>query len=199
MPADKTPILPAARRLTADIRMLYERGLDETELWRQIAAAMRHLLLDAALRQRAQAWPTTVEGSGVAGNLLLYEDPQYGFVFNATVRKPNTVSNVHDHGKVWTLYGLIEGREIIYRYERVNAGTDSDIAHLKLVSRHMIGPGDIDVVAPGDIHQEQAGAERSIAFIVRGRRPGTFLQRQYDLATGAAAVSNGPRQLEERL
>ena len=47
----------------------------------------------------------------------------YSFVFNATVRKPNVVTNVHDHGNVWTLYGLIEGRETMYRYERTDGGT----------------------------------------------------------------------------
>jgi predicted metal-dependent enzyme (double-stranded beta helix superfamily) len=199
MPTDRGPLLPAARRLSEDIRALHERGLEETELWRQIAAAMRNLLLDAALRQRAQSWPTTVGNSGVASNLLLYEDSDYGFVFNATVRKPNTVSNVHDHGKVWTLYGLIEGQETICRYERANAGSDSKNALLRLVSRRTIGPGDIDVVSPGEIHQEHAGAECSIAFIVRGRRPGTFTQRQYDLTTGAVVTNNGPQQLDDPL
>jgi predicted metal-dependent enzyme (double-stranded beta helix superfamily) len=132
--------------------------------------------------------------------LLFYEDPDYGFVFNATVRQPHVVTNVHDHGNVWTLYGLIEGRETMYRYERIDDGpADEGPAQLKLVGQHVIGPGDIDIVPPGKIHQEHAGPERSIAFIVRARRPGTFPQHYYDLVSGAVAVNHGPQQVVHAL
>ena len=46
---------------------------------------------------------------------------------------------------------------------------------------------------PGGIHQEHAGPVRSIAFIVRAKRPGTFPQRYYDPATGAVTITNGPQ------
>ena len=121
-------------------------------------------------------------------------------MFNATVRQPNVVTNVHDHGNVWTLYGLIEGRETMYRYERTDGGPpDIGPAKLELVGRHSIGPGDIDVVPPGKIHQEHAGPERSIAFIVRARRPGTYPQHYYDLQTGAVSVTHGPQQIAQTL
>ena len=116
------PTLPAARQLADDIRALYAKGLEQTELWGAIAGPMRKLLADPALRERAQGWPATVESAPTVRNLLFYEDPDYGFVFNATVRQPNVVTNVHDHGNVWTLYGLIEGRETMYRYERTDGG-----------------------------------------------------------------------------
>lgn len=191
------PTLPAARQFADEIRALFAKGLDETELWQQIAAAMKTLLADAGLKECAQGWPMTVESAPTTRNLLFYEDPDYGFVFNATVRKPNMVSNVHDHGNVWTLYGLVEGRETMYRYERVaDSSTNTRPKNLTLTGRHEIGPGDIDIVPPGKIHQEHAGPERSIAFIVRARRPGTFPQHQYDLATGAMSVSHGPQQVE---
>jgi predicted metal-dependent enzyme (double-stranded beta helix superfamily) len=194
------PTLPAARQLANDIRALYAEGLEETELWRQIAAAMRKLLADPALQERAQAWPATVEGAPAVRNLLFYEDPDYGFVFNATVRKPNVVTNVHDHGNVWTLYGLIEGHETMYRYERTDGGPpDAGPAELELTGKHSIGPGDIDVVPPGKIHQEHAGPQRSIAFIVRARRPGTFPQHYYNPDTGAVSITHGPQQIVHAL
>jgi predicted metal-dependent enzyme (double-stranded beta helix superfamily) len=194
------PTLPAARQLADDIRALYAKGLEQTELWGTIATAMRKLLADPVLRARAQGWPATVESAPTVRNLLFYEDPDYGFVFNATVRQPNVVTNVHDHGNVWTLYGLIEGRETMYRYERADGGpADIGPAKLELVGRHSIGPGDIDVVPPGKIHQEHAGPERSIAFIVRARRPGTYPQHYYDLQTGAVSVTHGPQQIAQTL
>ena len=194
------PTLPAARQLADDIRALYAMGLEQTELWGTIATAMRKLLADPVLRARAQGWPATVESAPTVRNLLFYEDPDYGFVFNATVRQPNVVTNVHDHGNVWTLYGLIEGRETMYRYERADGGpADIGPAKLELVGRHSIGPGDIDVVPPGKIHQEHAGPERSIAFIVRARRPGTYPQHYYDLQNGAVSVTHRPQQIAQTL
>jgi predicted metal-dependent enzyme (double-stranded beta helix superfamily) len=194
------PTLPAARQLADEIRALYAKGLEQTELWGTIATAMRKLLADPVLRERAQGWPATVESAPTVRNLLFYEDPDYGFVFNATVRQPNVVTNVHDHGNVWTLYGLIEGRETMYRYERTDGGpADIGPATLELVGRHSIGPGDIDVVPPRKIHQEHAGPDRSIAFIVRARRPGTYPQHYYDLQTGAVSVTHGPQQIAQTL
>lgn len=194
------PTLPSARLLKDEIRALYAKGLNETELWKQIEVAMRKLLADPALKERAQDWPATIESAPTVRNLLFYEDQDYGFVFNATVRKPNVITNVHDHGDVWTLYGLIEGNETMLRYERVDSGpADMGPAKLDLVGRHSLEPGDVDVVPPGKIHQEHAGPDRSIAFIVRAKRPGTFKQHYYNLETGEVSVTNGPQQVERAL
>jgi predicted metal-dependent enzyme (double-stranded beta helix superfamily) len=190
------PSLPAAKTFIDRIRALYAEGLAGAALWAQIEQAMRPLLADAGLKARAQDWPATIEGSPTVKNLLFYEDPDYGFAFNATVRQPNLVTNIHDHGNVWTLYGLIEGRETMYRYERTDGGpADTGPATLAMVGRSEIGPGDIDVVPPGKIHQEHAGPVRSIAFIVRAKRPGTFPQHNYDLTSGKVSMNNGPVQI----
>jgi predicted metal-dependent enzyme (double-stranded beta helix superfamily) len=194
------PSLPAAQRLIDDIRELYASGMTGTELWTAIARALRKMLPDPGLKTCAHTWPATVESAPTVRNLLFYEDPDHGFVFNATVRQPNVITNIHDHGNVWTLYGLIEGRETMYRYERIDNGPgDEGPAQLKLVGQHVIGPGDIDIVPPGKIHQEHAGPERSIAFIVRAQRPGTFPQHSYDLSTGAVTVYQGPQQIVHAL
>ena len=190
------PGLPASKEFIAQIRGFYASGLTGAALWAEIERAMRPFLADPGLKARAQGWPATVEGAPSVKNLLFYEDPDYGFAFNATVRQPNLITNVHDHGAVWTLYGLIEGRETMLRYERTDGGPpDSGPASLERVGRSEIGPGDIDVVPPGKIHQEHAGPVRSIAFIVRAKRPGTFPQHNYDLMTGAVIVTNGPAQI----
>lgn len=196
----KTPALPAARRFLDQVRTLYAEDLDEAALWSRIEDAMRPLLADPDLKARAGDWPQTVESAPAVGNLLFYEDPDYGFVFNATVRKPHVVTSVHDHGDVWTLYGLIEGHETMYRYRRTDDGpADSGPATLESLGRRTIGPGDIDAVPPGAIHQEHAGPTQSVAFIVRAKRPGTFPQHQYDPETGAVEVTNGPVQIPHEL
>lgn len=196
----KAPTLPAARAFLDEVRTLYAQGLDETELWKRIEESMRPLLADPELKARARGWPQTVESAPAVGNLLFYEDPDFGFVFNATVRKPHVVTSVHDHGAVWTLYGLIEGHETMYRYRRTDGGpADDGPATLEFVGKRTIGPGDIDVVPPGHIHQEHAGPTQSVAFIIRAKRPGTFRQHQYDAETGAVEVTYGPVQIPHAL
>jgi len=189
----KKPGLPAARRFVDEVRALYASGLEGETLWNRIRDAMKPLLTDPDLKESTRSWPLTVEGAPRVRNLLFYEDPDYGFVLNATVRKPDLVTNIHDHGDVWTLYGLIEGRETMFRYARTDdAPRDVGPAALKVVSRHEIGPGDIDAVPPGEIHQEHAGPEPSMAFIVRAQRAGTFKQRNFDADTGAVTLNDGP-------
>lgn len=187
------PRLPAASRFVDEVRALYAQGLAPEALWDAIRDVMRPLLADDGLKQSSRGWPLTVEGQPRVRNLLFYEDPDYGFVLNATVRKPNVITNVHDHGDVWTLYGLIEGHETMYRYERTDDNPrDEGPAALRQVGRHEIGPGDVDVVPPGGIHQEHAGAIPSTAFIVRAQRAGTFKQRHFDVATGEVILNDGP-------
>jgi predicted metal-dependent enzyme (double-stranded beta helix superfamily) len=190
------PTLPAAARFVSEVRAIYAAEADEGTRWSRIRDAMKPLLVDPGLKASIKTWPITVEGQPTVGNLLFYEDPDCGFVLNATVRKPNLVTIVHDHGDVWTLYGLIEGHETMYRYERTDAGArDRGPATLRLVGKHALGPGSIDVVPPGMIHQEHAGPEPSVAFIVRAKRPGTFAQYSYDPQTGQVTPNSGPRQI----
>ena len=187
------PGLPAARRFVDEVRALYAEGLEPEVLWQAIREAMGPLLADRGLKESSRHWPLTVEGQPRVRNLLFYEDPDYGFVLNATVRKAGVITNVHDHGDVWTLYGLIEGHETMYRYERTDGNPrDEGPAVLQPAGRYEIGPGDVDVVPPGNIHQEHAGAVASTAFIVRARRAGTFKQRHFNAETGAVTLNDGP-------
>ena len=187
------PGLPSARRFVDEVRALYARGLDGDALWQAIREAMKPLLADPALKESSRRWPLTVEGDVRVRNLLFYEDPDYGFVLNATVRKPHAITNVHDHGDIWTLYGLIDGHETMYRYARTDSNPrDEGPAVLEEVGRHAIGPGDIDAVPPGEIHQEHAGPAPSMAFIVRAQRAGTFKQRNFNPETGEVRLNDGP-------
>lgn len=189
----KKPGLPAAARFVDEIRTLYESEPNVEARWRQIQNAMGTLLADPSLKESSKSWPLTVEGMGRVKNLLFYEDPDYGFVFNATVRKANSITNVHDHGDIWTLYGIIEGTETMHRYERSDdTPRDEGPAVLKEIGCTDIGPGDVDVVRPGEIHQEHGGPVHSMAFIVRAQKAGTFKQRTFDAETGAVTLNDGP-------
>ena len=75
-----------------------------------------HIFLEAlvgagSLREHSQSSPST-EGHK---NLLLYEDPDYGFVVNAVVRTPGREGRVHDRAHAWTAYGVLDGMERLVR------------------------------------------------------------------------------------
>jgi len=187
------PTLPAASKFVDEVRGLYAEGLDAETLWARVKDAMTPLLADQGLKESSKTWPLTVEDAPKVKNLLFYEDPDYGFVFNATVRKANSLTSIHDHGDVWTLYGIIEGNETMNRFERTDDGPrDEGPATLKQVGTGKIGPGNIDVVPPGKIHQERGGATDSMAFIVRAQKAGTFKQHSYNAETGEVKVNHGP-------
>ena len=187
------PLLPSGRIFVDEVRKLYSQNLDKKFMWTKIKENMIPLVRDPELKESSQNWPLTVEDVPKVKNLLFYEDPDYGFVLNATVRKANSVTSVHDHGDIWTLYGLISGHETMYRYERTDNGRRNEgPATLKQVSCQKIGPGDVDAVPPGKIHQEHGGAENSMAFIIRAQKAGTFKQRTYNIENGAVNMNNGP-------
>jgi predicted metal-dependent enzyme (double-stranded beta helix superfamily) len=187
------PTLPAASKFVDEVRGLYAEGLDAETLWARVKDAMAPLLADQGLKESSKTWPLTVEDAPKVKNLLFYEDPDYGFVFNATVRKASSLTSIHDHGDVWTLYGIIEGNETMNRFERTDDGPrDEGPATLKQVGTGKIGPGNIDVVPPGKIHQERGGATDSMAFIVRAQKAGTFKQHSYNAETGEVKVNHGP-------
>lgn len=198
--ADATDLLPAAASFVARVRAMFADGRDEAGIWRDACDALRELLADPDLRRHAATWPDSLSVEGKPGNLLFYEDPDYGFVLNALVKAPGLRTSVHDHGMSWTLYGVLEGAERVTRYERLDDGPQvATQATLREAGAHDVVPGDIDFVPPWEIHVEQNSDCRTIGFIVRSRRSGTFVQNQFDLKTGAAAQYGGPVQIPYRL
>ena len=192
------PQLPAASRFADEIPGLYESEPDLGKRWAAIREAMIPLLADRGLKESSQNWPLTVaDAAGGVRNLLFYEDPDYGFVFNATVRKANSVTSIHDHGDIWTLYGLIDGHETMHRFERTDGGPpDEGPASLIETGSQKLGPGDVDAVAPRGSHQEHGGPTDSMAFIVRAQKAGTFKQRNFNRETGEICLNDGPTLIE---
>jgi len=55
------------------------------------------------------------------------------------------------------------------------------------------------MVPPWQIHQETNGDHRTIGFIVRSQRSGTFEQYRFDPEDGAISANGGPRQIPYEL
>jgi predicted metal-dependent enzyme (double-stranded beta helix superfamily) len=187
---------PALDRLIERVRALDETGLDAEAKWAAVEPALRELLSDPDVQAAAKTWPVCHDRTNrTYTNLLFYEDPDSGFVVNGLVKDESGNTAVHDHGENWVLYGLLEGEEIVTRYERVDDGSVAGRATLAKVDEFVLHAGDVDFVRPWSAHKERALSERTVAVIVRSANVGTSLRRRYDLARGTVELRPGPTQV----
>ena len=201
MPTQETE-LSAAKRFIAAIRQLHTDEPDVDRRWEKMGSLLSELLAEPSVKAQSEKWPdcdqgglTPPEGAQRAQNLLLYEDPDHGFVINGLVKAPGTRTSIHDHAHNWTLYGVLDGREKIERYERLDDGSKPDYAEVRKTENAEVGPGKIDLVRPWQIHAEESGEDRTVAIIVRAEKPGTFLQGRYDPETCKYWQGYGPTQI----
>jgi predicted metal-dependent enzyme (double-stranded beta helix superfamily) len=189
--------LPAFEKFIQDLRGIWaEYPDDETRMKKAHALMERDLLSDPELREHSKSWPST-EGRK---NLLFYTDPDYGFIINGVVRVPGRTGSVHDHADAWVLYGLLEGRETLERFDRVDDRSREDYAEVRLTSANQGRAGKADLVPPYDIHAEQGGDARSVAVILRSRvLVGKVLQGRYDRETNRYSTGPGPEQISYEL
>jgi predicted metal-dependent enzyme (double-stranded beta helix superfamily) len=184
--------LPAFEAFIQSARAAWASLPDTEARMKKIKILLEDLVNDPVMREHAKTWPCT-EGHK---NLLLYEDPDYGFVVNAVVRTPGRDGRVHDHARAWTAYGVLDGAEKLERYRRLDDGGKPDYALIQLESISEGKPGKVDLVPPFAIHSEKGGAERSVAVIVRSERlVGRTLQGRYDAKTDQYHQSEGPTQV----
>jgi len=174
-----------------EVREIWARETENSIRMEQARPAMERLLADQTLQRASKSWPST-EGRK---NLLLYVDPDHEFAINAVVRVPGRKGNIHDHGPVWVMYGVLTGTESLERYDRIDDGRNEHFAQLKLTAVGKGQPGKVDIVPPMDIHSEKGGPTRSTAIILRTARLGEILQGQYDPLTNRVTRGPGPSQI----
>jgi predicted metal-dependent enzyme (double-stranded beta helix superfamily) len=180
------------QKFIADVRTTWSSEPDLARRMEKTKPLMERLVSDPGLQEASKTWPST-EGHK---NLLLYTDPDYGFVVNAVVRTPGRKGNVHDHAQAWVLYGLLDGTESLERWDRLDDGSKPGYAEVKMSSVTTGGPGKVDLVPPYDLHAEQGGAARSVAVILRSERlVGRVLQNGYDPQTNKVIQRSGPTQV----
>ena len=178
-------------------RELFAREDDLDRRWEALAPILAELLADPSVVEASQSWPDCVPADGRAENLLFYEDPDYGFAVNGLTKgqaRQGVRSRIHDHAHIYTLYGVLDGRERIERYDRLDDRSRPDYAEISLASDKLVGPGEIDLVKPYEIHTENTVGERTVAVIIRSEKSGGFNQGRYNPETNEYWESLGPRQ-----
>ena len=204
--AAETQVQTAELRFIHQMRDLFAREADPAKRWAAVPALLTELLADPRVRAAQEQWPVpsqvpVQEGERRGGNLLFYEDPDYGFVINGQVHEPRSdvgePTQAHDHGQNWTAYGLVEGHERIVMFERADDGSRPDHADVEKTRDYVAGPGDIHLAKPRDVHVELSIGERTAAIIVRSMRDGgpNNLHGRYNVQTGEYGESPGPRQI----
>jgi predicted metal-dependent enzyme (double-stranded beta helix superfamily) len=191
----EVPPLACFQRFVPAMRELWVLDLADEERWQRVRALLPMLLDDPELRELAGGWAETRAADGKHTNLLLYEDPQHGFVVNALVKAPGAATPVHDHAHTWTAYGVIYGAERVVRYRLEREVPPGSVAELTEAGSYVVEPGFIDVVPPRLPHAEYVGDSRTVALIVRSARVGGFEQRMWKHKTHVHFLAPGPEQL----
>ena len=187
------------------MRDLFARESDLEKRWAGVPPILKELLADERIRDACEDWPTPGRFEGRGGNLIFYEDPDYGFVINGQIHPAGQHTGepkaAHDHGKIYTAYGLLDGHERIVLYERVDDRSKPDHAEVRKVADYVAGPGDIHLASPAAVHVEVNIGERTAAVIVRSKKDGIpeNLHGRYDLETGKYHESIGPRQVPAQM
>lgn len=179
-----------------ETRELFAKETDPEKRWTALSPILAKLLADPDVIAASHDWPECIHKDGRAENLLFYEDPEYGFAVNASVghAAPGHRARIHDHAHIYTLYGLLDGHERVERYERIDDRSKPDYAEIKRTADVYVGPGEIDLVKPYEIHREVGVDERTVAVIIRSQKGGSFNQGRYDPETNGYYESLGPRQ-----
>ncbi|HEX8413748.1 MAG TPA: hypothetical protein VF637_07660 [Sphingomicrobium sp.] len=115
----------------------------------QLIADCRGYLALLAATPASDDWLASLHREGPA-NRELYRDPARGFVLLAHTETAGLYRPPHDHGQSWVMYAVQQGEVEMSTYGRVASQNGTD----RLVKRESIcvGPGEVQVYLPGDIH-----------------------------------------------
>jgi hypothetical protein len=184
--ATQTTTQNALERFVSKTRELFAREPDLDKRWTALTPILAELLADPEVLAASKGWPDCVPADGRAENLLFYEDPDYGFAINGLVKghaRQGARARIHDHAHIYTLYGVL-----------LDDRSRPSYAEIRKTADLHVGPGEIDLVRPYEIHTEVTVGERTVAVIIRSQKGGEFNQGRYDPETNEYFESLGPRQ-----
>ena len=187
----------AMERFVRKTRALFAKEPDLDKRWNSLRPILAELLADPEVIAASKKWPDCVPANGRAENLLFYEDAEYGFAINGLTKgeaRHGQPARIHDHANIYTLYGVLDGRERVIRYDRLDDRSQRDHAEIRESSNVLVGAGEIDLVKPYEIHTEVTVGERTVAVIIRSQKGGDFNQGRYLPEKNSYYESLGPRQ-----
>lgn len=144
----------------AEIRSAW--GPLTSEMAAQCVRAMQSLALTAA----GEPWLAAVHQRAAATEEL-HRDAQHGFMVLAHTEAHGQYRPPHDHGHSWGIYAVISGEICMATFARV----EDEAGRIRLVQRDetRLGPGQVKLFLPGDIHDTRcvAGPALELRFTER--------------------------------
>ena len=187
----------AKERFIRKTRELFAKESDLDKRWNALRPILAELLADPEIIAASKKWPDCVPANGRAENLLFYEDKDFGFAINGLTKgdaRQGQRARIHDHAHIYTLYGVLDGRERVVRYDRIDDRSKPNYAEIRESNDVLVGPGEFDQATPYEIHTELTVGERTVAVIIRSQKGGDFNQGRYNPETNEYFESLGPRQ-----
>src|ERR1051325_5147973 len=142
--------LPVFEKFIHDARAAWAELPDDESRMKRIKLLLEKFVNEPSVREHSKNWPST-DGHK---NLLLYEDPDYGFAINAVVRVQDAQGRAHDHAHSWTAYGVLDGQEKMERFRCVEDRRKEGYVKIELQSISESGGGTVDLVPPFEVHGE---------------------------------------------
>jgi predicted metal-dependent enzyme (double-stranded beta helix superfamily) len=126
--------------------------------------------------------------AGKRKSYTAYTDPRRHFIVHCSVHHPGHLTEAHDHGEAWAVYGVVQG---VSRYRRFSRQPDQTLwtAALRCVRDEELALGQTDVVSPGEVHLiGNETDEMALNVVVRPRPIEDVWRRRFNLITGAYVI-----------
>jgi predicted metal-dependent enzyme (double-stranded beta helix superfamily) len=162
-------------------RAIEQHGLTGPAM-RRIQAVLRQLAQAPGLKDYASL--RELHRSGAAATVLASDGPEDLTLVYARF-SPESPTPVHDHG-TWGIAYVVEGHDRYVAWERLDDGSKSERAQLRVQYEKVLGPGDsvywLD--PPADIHSQQGQGETAWELVLFGKNAMAATRHYFDPATG---------------
>lgn len=127
----------------------------------EVVAGCRRHLEDLVKAPATEEWLAALHREGPA-NQELHRHPSHGYVLLAHTESAGLYRPPHDHGRGWVIYAIQQGEVEMGTYARIEQPDGS----IRLVKRNstLVGPGQVQVYLPGDIHDTRCVTGPALLF-----------------------------------
>ena len=175
---------PAIDQFVASVRnILAEFGATEASLTR-VGEQMRILAGTPGLVEERQGEAAMHHSE--ATSTILHTDGRDGLTLMLAKFPESAPTPVHDHNS-WVVACVVSGRDRYQHFERLDDGTNTEHAQLRLLYERELAPGDVVVwqSPPHDIHAQQGIGGDAWELVLFGVNAMAIPRRYFDLETGA--------------
>lgn len=166
----------------SEARAAIAKRMTATETLGVLTPGFKRLLANRFfLRERLKA------DAVVGDELCLHKDRDFAFVVlargvssRAEAQGSSHAVMPHDHGPLWALYGIYEGKSRFQRYEPEPGSQTGDFPGLRLIRETAAQAGDCDAIEPHNMHLPVSDPTTGSVIIVVYDRPlETVVRRGY--------------------